>query len=126
VWGNGRFSRRTLKGPISGRVQQVVRYTAQPLRFEYAQRARARLFLGLQAELRATVDPQPDGVTWEVAFSDFGWSLLFGRLPLRRRKKLPPGGGGQWRTTYLDENTRILRSQGRRSGPPTTYVLMKA
>ena len=92
---------------------------------KYSQRARARrLLLGLQAEMRASVEAQPDGVTWTVTFDEMRWSILNGRLTLRKRK-LPPGGGGEWRTTYLDRDTRILRSRSSRGGPPTMYVLRK-
>lgn len=125
VWSDGRRSRRRLLGPLSGRVQQVITVDAELLHFAYAQRATARLFLGLQAEMRANVEAEPDGVTWKVAFEDFGWSLLGGRVPLRRRK-LPPGSGGVWRTTYLDADTRILRTQSSRGGPPTVYVLRRS
>ena len=95
--------------------------------FTYAQRARAGpLAFGLQAMMRASVAPQIDGVTWDVSFETFQWSLLNGRLPLRPPAKLPPGSGGQWRTTYLDEDMRVLRAQSSRGGPPTTYLLRKA
>ena len=71
-------------------MQQLVGYE-EPSKFTYAQRARGPLLaLGLQAEMRASVQAGPDGVTWRVAFEEMRWSLLNGRLPLRRRK-LPPG-----------------------------------
>ena len=128
--GDGTQSRRKLKGPISGRVQQVIEYDEPfgreiPPKFKYAQRARARYALGLQAEMRASVEAQPDGITWAVTFDTLTWSILGGRLTLRTRK-LPPGGGGEWRTTYLDSDTRILRSKSSRGGPLTTYVLRKS
>ena len=40
--------------------------------------------------------------------------------------RLPSESGGTWRTTYLDADTRILRSQNNMGGPPTVYVLRKA
>ena len=123
VWSDGTSARRRLIGPVSGRVLQMISFNA-PDTFAYAQRARSRLALGLQAEMRASVAAQLDGVTWAVTFEEFTWSLLGGRLPLRRRK-LPPGSGGEWRTTFVDSDTRVLRSQSNRGGAPTTYVLMK-
>ena len=75
--------------------------------------------------MRASVEPHADGRTWSVTFEDFGWSLFGGLLPLRRRR-LPPGSGGEWQTTFLDRDTRILRSQSSRGGAPTTYLLMKS
>ena len=124
VWGNGFKSRRKLKGPISGRVLQLIEHKP-PDGFTYAQRARSWFALGLQAEMRASVEAQPDGVTWRLSFDSFGWSLFGGRLRLQPPKALPPGSGGLWRTTYLDHDTRILRSQSSRGGNPTCYVLRK-
>ena len=123
VWSDGRTSRRKLKGAISGRHQQVVTF-GPPSSFQYAQRVRSRVALGLQAEMRASVEAQSDGISWVVSFQDLTWSLLGGRIRLRRTQ-LPPGSGGTWRTTFLDRDTRVLRAQSNRGGPPTTYVLMK-
>ena len=131
VAADGVQARRKLIGRITGHVLQLIDYEEPfgrevPPAFSYAQRARAGwLSLGLQAELRASVDPQPDAVTWHVSFDTMRWSLLGGKLPLRTRS-LPPGSGGVWRTTYLDHDTRVLRAQSHRGGPPTTYVLSKA
>ena len=131
VRGNGISSRRRLVGPLSGRVLQVIKYEEPfgreiPLKFTYAQRACGRkLALGLQAEMTASVDALDDGITWSVNFEELSWSLLGGRVPLRKRR-LPSESGGTWRTTYLDADTRILRSQNNMGGPPTVYVLRKA
>ena len=82
VAGDGKSSRRKMLGPLSGRVQQLINYEAETEEFTYVQRARSYVALGLQAELRTTVEAQPDGQSWSVAFDTFGWSLLGGRLPL--------------------------------------------
>lgn len=134
VSADGTSSRRRLAGPLTGRVQAVVEYAAPeceygigatPERtapgFTYAQRVRSKLLLGLQAELETSVEAVNDGVSWEVSFDSVRWSVLGGRLRLWRRR-LPPGGGGRWRTTYLDDDTRIVRTQSRRGGPPAVYV----
>lgn len=123
VWSDGRTSRRKLKGAILGRHQQVVTFSP-PSSFQYAQRVRSHVALGLQVEMRASVEAQSDGISWIVSFQDVTWSLLGGRIRLRRTQ-LPSGSGGMWRTTFLDGDTRILRSQSNRGGPPTTYVLVK-
>lgn len=136
VRGDGRSARRRLwplkgtliwplRGFISGRVVQIIDYDEGTGTFRYAQRARAWRALGLQAKMRASVDPQPDGLTWRVNFEDLGWALLGGLLPLAPRKRLPPGSGGEWRTTFLDSEMRILRSRSFRGGPPTSYVLRR-
>ena len=127
----GGMARRRLVGPFSGRVQQLIVYEEPfgreiPAKFTYSQRARGSWrSLGLQAELRTSVEPKPDAETWEVRFESMTWSLLNGRLRLRERP-LPPGAGGVWRTTYLDHDTRVLRAQSSRGGRPTTYVLRKS
>ena len=132
MWSNGRFTCRKLKGPISGRVRQCISYEellltrGAPPRFSYAQRARAPWALGLMAEMRASVHALDDSITWKVSFDTFGWSLLGGLLPLGRPMALPAGAGCEWRMTYVDCDTRILRSQNNRGGPPTMYVLRKA
>ena len=126
VAGDGKSSRRKMLGPLSGRVQQLINYEAETEEFTYVQRARSYVALGLQAELRTTVEAQPDGQSWSVAFDTFGWSLLGGRLPLRC-KALPEGRGGTWLTTYLDFDTRVMKAYSAgRDGPPTTYFLKRS
>ena len=51
--------------------------------------------------MTASVDALDDGITWSVNFEELSWSLLGGRVPLRKRR-LPSESGGTWRTTYLD------------------------
>ena len=130
VAGDGKSSRRKMLGPLSGRVQQLINYEVSAEtgleEFTYVQRARSYVALGLQAELRTTVEAQPDGQSWSVAFDTFGWSLLGGRLPLRC-KALPEGRGGTWLTTYLDVDTRVMKAYSAgRDGPPTTYFLKRS
>ena len=130
VAGDGKSSRRKMLGPLSGRVQQLINYEVSAEtgleEFTYVQRARSYVALGLQAELRTTVEAQPDGQSWSVAFDTFGWSLLGGRLPLRC-KALPEGRGGTWLTTYLDFDTRVMKAYSAgRDGPPTTYFLKRS
>ena len=125
VWADGTSSRRQLVGPLAGRVEHVVVLGDGDGFPKYAQRVRGpAIALGLGAEMRASVAPQDDGVTWEVTFDEVRWSLFRGILPLFRRA-LPPGGGGLWRTSYLDRDTRVLRAQSKRGGAPTLYVLRR-
>ena len=130
VKGNGSWSRRKLIGPLSGRVLQIIDYEEPfgreiPPKFAYRQRARGRKrALGLQAEMSASIEPQDDGITWRVSFEEFAWSLFYGRLTLRKRS-LPEGSGGTWKTTYLDADTRVLRSENNRGGAPTVYLLRR-
>ena len=122
VWASGTSSRRKLVGPISGRILQCIEHKP-PNGFTYIQRARSSLAFGLQAEMRASVRAEDDGVTWQVSFDSFHWSLLGGWIPLRKPRLLPRESGGEWRTTYVDSDTRIIRALNRRGGPAVTYVL---
>lgn len=130
VSGNGRTSRRKMVGPISGRVTQIIHPDELGLPCRYEQRAAFMSGLALEARLTASIVPldQARGqseLAWDVTFESFGWGSLRGAIPLRRRD-LPPGGGGKWRNTFLDENWRVMRAGSRRAdGKESLYVLRR-
>lgn len=130
VSGNGWSSRRKLMGPLSGKVTQIVSPGESGLPSRYQQRAALASGVLLEARLSASIvelypPSRGSGLAWDVTFETFGWSTLRGALPLRRRQ-LPPGGGGKWRTTYLDESWRVMRAGSRRAeGKESLYVLRR-
>ena len=127
VAGDGRSSRRQLIGPISGRVtQRVLANASGGMPSRYEQRATAGKGL-LEARLEATIVQTPYAgagpLVWTVAFETFAWRWL--GVPLRSRR-LPPGRGGEWRTTYLDDEWRVMRAGSMRGdGAESLYVLRR-
>ena len=105
----GAWSSRRLLGPITGRITigsgggvHTQRVARGPLR----------------AELRARYELLDDK-EWDVTFEQ----LVFGLSGVPLLKKKVQGGGGRWRHTFVDEDTRVMRVSNRRGGPDSTYVL---
>ena len=46
--------------------------------------------------------------------------------PSSKSTQLPPGRGGEWRTTYVDERWRVMRAGNRRDDKESLYVLRRA
>jgi pimeloyl-ACP methyl ester carboxylesterase len=106
VDGDGRTARRQLIGPLSGRITQQVSLGEGA----YRQRVRAKLLgvLPVCAELLAEVEPEGE-TTWRVRFDTF--ALAVAGQPLRR--KGTSGYTGMWTHTYLDGDTRVMRTPPR-------------
>lgn len=129
VAGDGQTSRRSMIGPVSGRVTQIVRLPEDAgTSGRYTQRAAAGRGL-LEARLDAALEPLPypgqGPLAWSVSFETFSWRALWRVLPLRARE-LGGKGGGEWRHTYVDANWRVMRAANRRGdGQETLYVLRR-
>lgn len=94
-----------------------------PRLFGHRQRVQSRA-LGLRAELRAAVAPTEDGEAWEVAFRSFTFSAAAGRLPLRARET--SGYEGVWRHSYVDADTRVMRTRKKGADDEWVFVLRRA
>lgn len=126
VWSDGRTARRQLLGPLSGRVTQLVDSAAG----SYKQRVELKL-LGvplLRAELDADIRPAAAADANAVA----AWDVKFSRLTLRAGALLPlrarsaEGYAGCWTHTYLDEDTRVMRTRRLEGGGEWVYVLRRS
>jgi pimeloyl-ACP methyl ester carboxylesterase len=116
VYADGRTARRKL-GPTSGRLTQLVEVAGGA--GSYRQRVTA-LGGAVRAELLADVSVvAPDA--WDVAFNSF--TLSAARLPLRR--KSASGYTGTWTHTYLDDDTRVMRTRRADGGGEFLFVLRR-
>ena len=86
----------------------------------YKQRVRSRV-PPVTAELTAgiRIDGTPEDA-WDVAFERF--EVRGAGLPLRRRSV---EGGGQWTHTYLDADTRVMRTKRKGGGGEFLFVLRR-
>ena len=114
TYGNGRLMKRKLIGPLSGRVTQLVDTSFGT----YRQRIQTRLGL-VRGQLDAEFTPV-DAFTWAVTFTRFTVSAF--RLPLRSRAAEYQG---EWTHTYVDANTRIMRTKRAAGGGEFLFVLRR-
>jgi len=106
VWSDGRSSRRQLAGPLCGRVTQIIDSQAGVQGTgSYKQRVQSRL-LSIRAELSATIRPQGADSS-AVEFRRFAVRAA----GLRLRDRSAEGYVGEWTHTYLDSNTRVMRTR---------------
>ena len=114
TFGDGRSMRRKLLGPLDGRVTQLVDQS----RALYRQRIEAPPYV--RGELRAKFavsGPQ----TWAVSFRRFTLKALLW-LPVRWRRAEYEGS---WTHTYLDGNTRLMRTRRAGGGGEFLFVLRR-
>ena len=112
--GNGMWTKRELVGPLRGRVTQLV----DSGRGEYRQRIQTRAGL-VRGQLLASftaVDTQ----SWAVTFKKFTVSVL--RVPLRWRAA---SYQGTWTHTYVDADTRIMRTARATGGGEFLFILRR-
>lgn len=112
--GNGKWTKRELLGPLRGRVTQLV----DSGRGEYRQRIQTRAGL-VRGQLLASFTAV-DMRTWSVEFKKFTVSVL--RVPLRWRAA---SYQGTWTHTYVDANTRIMRTARASGGGDFLFILRR-
>jgi len=115
VWSDGRSSRRQLAGPLAGRVTQII----DSQEGTYKQRVESRL-LSTRAELTATIRPQSADSS-AVEFRSFAVRAA----GLRLRERSAEGYVGEWTHTYLDTNTRVMRTRRNGGGGEFLFVLRR-
>jgi len=115
VWSDGRSSRRQLAGPLAGRVTQII----DSQEGTYKQRVASRL-LSTRAELTATIRPQSADSS-AVEFRSFAVRAA----GLRLRERSAEGYVGEWTHTYLDTNTRVMRTRRNGGGGEFLFVLRR-
>ena len=100
TYADGKLAKRKMLGPIAGRLTQIISLSDGT----YKQRAQA---YGLgRAEM--TADLKPISATeWDVKFKRFGWSLA--GVPLKSTDT--SGYTGTWTTSFVDEDTRVMRTK---------------
>ena len=124
TWGDGQSSRRKLIGRVTGRVTQRVLSDSADDDLPSAYEQRATFGRGLlEARLVASVTPKTENpLVWSVDFETFSWRAAGIRT---KSSRLPPGRGGEWRTTYVDQGWRVMRAGNRRDDQESTYVLRR-
>ena len=116
TFGNGKLMRRKLLGPFRGRVTQLVDTAAPSAQY----RQRIQTWAGLlRGELKVDVTAAGPS-SWDVSFDCFTVSLLR-RLPLRSR---PAAYQGTWSHTYVDADTRVMRT-AKKGGGQFLFILRR-